>query len=398
MNKFEKLIEYIINDDDQKARELFHSIVVEKSRDIYESIMDEEQVGEMVHGDQVGGMVDEIEGEESAMESDEEFGGDMDGDDMGGEEEFGLDDGGADGEMGSDEFGGEENHEETVMNIDAKLDELLAKFDEIMGDGETGSGAGEEEFGGEEDGEGEFGGEEEVAADETGMMEGENPFAKSGKSGKSGSATSGKSGSAVSGKSGSAKMEAAKAGSAVSGKSGMSGKSGSAKSGKSGKPFESKSTAQMMREYVDTIGNIYGGEGDAAEGTIVGANTGAKDKTSINKKSTSLTSGPDFGGTSANIVSKKGATNENPDGKAVPKPSNEYNKGQGEIKSGNVNVPGGNAGKSSFKKKEGSYESDGKGQGSETGKTVGSSKGGDRPSINKKSELGQAGQPTGKKQ
>jgi hypothetical protein len=376
MNKFEKLIEYIINDDDQKARELFHSIVVEKSRDIYESIMDEEQVGEMVQGDQVGNMVDEIEGEESTMEGDDEFGGDMGGDDMGGEEEFGLGDGGTDGEvggdMGGDEFGGDTSHEDTVMSIDAKLDELLAKFDEITGDGTSGSDefdGGDEE--GAEGGDDMGGDEEEVAADETGMMEGENPFAKSGKSGKSGSAVSGKSGSAV------------------------SGKSGSAKSGKSGKPFESKSTAQMMREYVDTIGNIYGGDGDASEGDAVGA---AGKKTSINAKSTSLTSGPDFGGTSANIVGKKGATNENPDGKAVPKANNEYSKGQGEIKSGNVNVPGGTAGKSSFKKKEGSYEADGKGQGSETGKTVGSSKGGDRPSINKKSELGQAGQPTGKKQ
>ena len=49
MNKFEKLIEFIINDEDQKARELFHDIVVEKSRDIYESIMDEENMEEKVH-------------------------------------------------------------------------------------------------------------------------------------------------------------------------------------------------------------------------------------------------------------------------------------------------------------------------------------------------------------
>ena len=59
MNKFEKLIEYIINDEDSKARDLFHEIVVEKSRDIYESIMDEENMEEMVHGndtveDQIG--------------------------------------------------------------------------------------------------------------------------------------------------------------------------------------------------------------------------------------------------------------------------------------------------------------------------------------------------------
>ena len=41
MNKYEQLIEHIINNDEAKARALFHDIVVEKSRDIYESLMDE---------------------------------------------------------------------------------------------------------------------------------------------------------------------------------------------------------------------------------------------------------------------------------------------------------------------------------------------------------------------
>jgi len=42
MNKFEQLIEYVINEEDGKAEDLFHEIVVEKSRDIYESLMDSE--------------------------------------------------------------------------------------------------------------------------------------------------------------------------------------------------------------------------------------------------------------------------------------------------------------------------------------------------------------------
>jgi hypothetical protein len=42
MNKFEQLIEFVINDEDAKARELFHDIVVEKSRQIYENLMAEE--------------------------------------------------------------------------------------------------------------------------------------------------------------------------------------------------------------------------------------------------------------------------------------------------------------------------------------------------------------------
>ena len=46
MNRFEQLIEYVINDDEQKARELFHDIVVEKSREIYENLMNEENLEE----------------------------------------------------------------------------------------------------------------------------------------------------------------------------------------------------------------------------------------------------------------------------------------------------------------------------------------------------------------
>jgi len=154
-----------------------------------------------------------------------------------------------------------------------------------------------------------------------------------------------------------------------------------------------------MREYVDTIGQIYGGPGDESEGTIVGANTGAKDKASINKKSTSLDKGPDFGGTSQNIITKKGNTNENPDGKPVPKASNEYTKGEGNLPGAGKfqNVPGGNAGKSGFKHSEPAYKDGGDGQGSETGKKVGSAKDGS-VSVNKKSIEGSASSPTGKKQ
>ncbi|HET8688742.1 MAG TPA: hypothetical protein VFM18_19165 [Methanosarcina sp.] len=341
MNKFEKLIEYIINNEDQKARELFHTIVVEKSRDIYESIMDQEEAcSEEVAGDEVGDMVDELSAEETVGEGEgDEFGAD----EFGGEEEVGGD------EFAGDEFGGEEevggddagaaggDIGDQVMGIDAKLDELLAKFDEIMGDEGVSDEAGEgdefgadDEFGGEEGAADEFGGEEEVgSADAEEVAE-----------------AFGKSGSALSGK---------------SGKSG-SGKSGSAKSGKSG-----KSGAELMREYVDRIGDIYGGEGDAAEGTAVGA---AGKKTSVNTKPGSVGPGADFGGTNKNIA--RGGSEADANGKAIPKPSNEYNKGQGTIKSGNVNVPGGIKGSGQKSTgKEYSKESPKDGSGAGAGKAIG---------------------------
>jgi hypothetical protein len=106
-----------------------------------------------------------------------------------------------------------------------------------------------------------------------------------------------------------------------------------------------------MREYVDRIGDIYGGAGDAAEGDAVGA--GGK-KTAINTKYTGKQDGPDFGGTAVKASTKS----ENQDGTSPTKASNEYNKGQSEIKSGNLNVPGGNAGKAGFKTKEGEYSTE----------------------------------------
>ena len=41
-NKFESLLELLINEENDKAEALFHEIVVEKSRDIYENLADEE--------------------------------------------------------------------------------------------------------------------------------------------------------------------------------------------------------------------------------------------------------------------------------------------------------------------------------------------------------------------
>ena len=72
MSKYEQLIEYIINEDEAKARELFHQIVVEKSREIYESLIDEQDLEE-VGGNQVDQMVDEITTDEEGMDEAEEM-------------------------------------------------------------------------------------------------------------------------------------------------------------------------------------------------------------------------------------------------------------------------------------------------------------------------------------
>jgi hypothetical protein len=151
--KFEQLIELIINEDETQARELFHDIVVEKSREIYESMMEEEMDEGM--GGQVGDLMDEINAEEAGgmtEEAEDEDEMDIEMDD---EVEMSAD------EEGDEEMDGEEL-EDRVVDLEDKLDQLMAEFESIMG----GDGEGEEmdmEVG-DEDGEMdmEFGDEEEV--------------------------------------------------------------------------------------------------------------------------------------------------------------------------------------------------------------------------------------------
>ena len=302
MNKYEKLIEYIINENEQKARELFHEIVVEKSRDIYESLMDEEQVEEnfgagnpadqMINDvsdqtDDIGLGEEDEEGAEFSIGDEEgaedEMGGDLPAD---GGDEFGGDD------LGGDDMGGEGDLKSDLEEIKDKIDQLLADVGGSDLDSEEGLG-GDEEMGGEE----EFGGEEFGGEEEMGSEEGEEAFAET-------------------------------------------------------KPAfaESKSVAQLMREYVDTIGQVYGGEGDNAEGT----ESGNGKKLPVNTKSVTRTSGPDFGGTSKNIA--RGGAEQAADGKQTPKPNNEYSKGETKMSNEKFqNVAGGSKKQSAVGK---NWESD----------------------------------------
>ena len=120
--KFEQLIDLIINENEEQARALFHDIVVEKSREIYEGMMDDEmEEGGM--GGQVGQFIDEISVEEQGMAEAEDDDLEFDSD----EDEV------IDIEAGEDEEGGEEGLEDRVVDLEDKLDQLMAEFEEIMG-------------------------------------------------------------------------------------------------------------------------------------------------------------------------------------------------------------------------------------------------------------------------
>jgi hypothetical protein len=123
--KFETLIDLIINENEEQARALFHDIVVEKSREIYENLMDDE-MGEGIGG-QVGDLQDEIDVEQTGMSEGEDDDLEFDSEE---DEVLDIEDG-EDDEYG-DEMGGEEGLEDRVVDLEDKLDQLMAEFEDIM--------------------------------------------------------------------------------------------------------------------------------------------------------------------------------------------------------------------------------------------------------------------------
>lgn len=151
-NRFEQLIELIINEDEEKAKALFHKIVVDKSRTIYEGLVNETDPVQDEMGTEDFG--NEIEDHEDVIDGDE-MGDEFTDDSEGGE--FGSD-------MGGEDFGGEEGLEDRVMDLEDAIDELKAEFDALMGEEEAEG----HDFSGEE-GDGEV----EVAGDEFDSEEGD---------------------------------------------------------------------------------------------------------------------------------------------------------------------------------------------------------------------------------
>ena len=157
-NKFEQLIEFVINDEEDKAKELFHDIVVEKSREIYENLMNEEEeeeldeakeedseedseedLDESMGGDASDDLIDDVEADESGVQMEEE------------DEDAEFDDAAEeDGEDLTHDM--EKDHDEgdienRVIDLEDKLDELMAEFESLMAGEEGGEHS---DLGGEE--------------------------------------------------------------------------------------------------------------------------------------------------------------------------------------------------------------------------------------------------------
>ncbi len=295
MSKYEQLIEFIINEQEDKARELFHQIVVEKSREIYESIIDEQDLEE-IGGDPVESMVDEVSADQIGMSEADEEGEeevdvdmDMDGGDMDTDMEMDMD---ADEEAAG---------EVTAMDLATAKDDIDQIFANLMAQAGGDEADMDAEMDMDMDMDMDADDEEYDADDEEDMME-----SKAAK-----------------------KEEMLKN-----------------KDEKESKGKRKMTEAEWLREYVDQIGEVYGQAPAQEEGHEVGHGK----KVKVDKDSTAVGPGVNMGGS---VVKTKGSE-QNPDGKQTPEPNNEYTKGKGNLPHAGKyqNVPGGNAGKTTFKSKE----------------------------------------------
>jgi hypothetical protein len=278
-NKYEQLVEFIINDETDKARELFHQIVVEKSRDIYESLVDESDLDEVIGGNEVEGLVKDVQMDEEGISEEEEF-GDEEAEDS--EEE----DGAFDHEEGHEEAG-EEELEDRVVDLESALDELKAEFDALM----AGEEHEEEQFPGIHGDEG----HEEVGGEEEDMMY-------------------------------EAKEE-----------DDEEEELDESKEEDDEEDEEDLEESKIVKEYVDNVGTPYKGDSVGAEGKLVG-NDGRRP---INAK-TPVAGKNDMGGSAKNIASGKANANPDGNTPAKEGASNAYKKGEGKLPHNGQfkNVPG----------------------------------------------------------
>jgi hypothetical protein len=291
MNKYEQLIEFILNEQEDKASALFHEIVVETSRGIYENLIDEDDLSE-VGGNQVDDLVDEVTMDEQGMAEaeDDEFEIEMGDDDM--DMDMDSDAGGDDHHA---DVGGDEAIEDRVMDLEDALDELKSEFDALMGDGD-------DNMDNMDDMDNMDSEEEMMEADDEDTSDYNNEASEDDDMEES--------------------VQEAK----------MSKKDKMLKDKKEPKKM---TESEWIREYVEKMGDIYQQEPAKGEGKEVGKGGSATVATK------SIVAGKNnMGGTTQNIA--RGGAEYDPDNKPVPQPNNQYTKGKGNLPGAGQfkNVPG----------------------------------------------------------
>lgn len=142
--KLEKVLEFIINEENEKASDLLHDVFVEKARGIYEEIATEDEDLEEATEEEVeeAKSDDDKEDKEQVDEADiqDQFADEVETDsEMIDQEEVAEEDPMADELPMDDEMGdeaGEDPVEDAFMNVEDALDELKAEFAQLMGDEE----------------------------------------------------------------------------------------------------------------------------------------------------------------------------------------------------------------------------------------------------------------------
>lgn len=150
-DRYTKVIESLVNGDEATASDLLHEAFVEKARDIWADLVEQDEIveddvqselEEELGDEEAGDFLDDLETDESEIESEEAFGEDddepeMDMDaDMDAEMELASDDEG-DAEGDAEDMGDgeeEEKVEAEFASVQDALDDLKATFAEIMGD------------------------------------------------------------------------------------------------------------------------------------------------------------------------------------------------------------------------------------------------------------------------
>ena len=185
VDKFQQMLEYLVNEDTARAEDLFHEIVVEKSRQIYENLLQEEQDEEVDEADDeevdeaddeevdeaddeldesYDEEVDESDDEEVDESDDEEVDEnfnldefevegepeiDMDmgmmGGDAGDDMEMDMDDEEGDMDMDADMDGDEPVTQDDIKDLEAELADLKAEFEQMLAGEEGDMDMGDEE-------------------------------------------------------------------------------------------------------------------------------------------------------------------------------------------------------------------------------------------------------------
>jgi hypothetical protein len=272
----EQMLEHLVNDEQQKAEELFHEYVVTKSREIYEGLIESEIEDETDEDEEV----DESEElDEFAPSSDD----DMGDDDMDLDSDDPTDDLASDIE--SDDDVEDKDPEDLLQDLNDIVDALDAKFREMKDDnmGDDDMDMGDDDMDMDDD---------DMDMDDEEIKD----------------------------------------------------------------DFE----LETVREYVEKVPAGHGAEKKGQAEKADGSATGMK----FSKN--------DMGGTTANILSGRNGADAGEANKGQLKGSGLLKGTPQDMKTGNINVPGANAGKTSFKKKEPGHgaEKKGAGEGSTDGQSL----------------------------